>query len=308
MIHSIWHAVGVFWDHLADLGWGALGLGVVCHVLRLLCVSTAWRNIIQAAYPKVPVPRKAIMGAVFAGVGVSAIIPARGGDAARVFLAKRVVPHSTYVTITSTVVLLSLFDFVVAGSLVLWAAASGSLPGGGVLGPSFDFGWVIHNPITFLKVVALVLIILLVIVLWFAEQIGDFRRRIAQGFSILRDKQAYLRGVAAWQTADWLLRFAAIFFFLHAFGLPATLHNAVLVQVSAALASLLPISPSGIGTEQAFLVYLFRGHVPGAALVAFSVGMRLTLIAVNTALGFATLLVTLRTVRWREAHGAHSRN
>jgi uncharacterized protein (TIRG00374 family) len=104
----------------------------------------------------------------------------------------------------------------------------------------------------------------------------------------------------AWQTADWLLRFTAIFFFLHAFGLPATLHNAVLVQVSAALASLLPISPSGIGTEQAFLIYLFRGHVPGAALVAFSVGMRLTLITVNAALGFGTLLVTLRTVRWSE--------
>ena len=269
-------------------------------MLRLLCVSTAWRNIIQAAYPTAPVPRRSIVGAVFAGVGVGAIIPARGGDAVRVFLAKRSIPDSTYTTITSTLVLLSLFDFLVAGSLVLWAAASGSLPGGGVLGPSFDFSWVIHNPGTFLKAIGLVLVILVVVVLWFAEEMGDFRRRLAQGFSILRDKQGYLRGVAAWQTADWLLRFTAIFFFLHAFGLPATLHNAVLVQVSAALASLLPITPSGIGTEQAFLVYLFRGHVPGAALVAFSVGMRLTLIAVNTALGFATLLVTLRTVRWSD--------
>jgi len=273
-------------------------------VLRLLCVSTAWRNIIQAAYPKAPVPRRSIVGAVFAGVGVGAIIPARGGDAVRVFLAKRSVPDSTYTTITSTLVLLSLFDFLVAGSLVLWAAASGSLPGGGVLGPSFDFSWVIHNPGTFLKAIGLVLVILLVVVLWFAEQMGDFRRRLAQGFSILRDKQAYLSRVAVWQVGDWLLRFGAILLFLHAFGLPATLHNAVLVQVSAALASLLPISPSGIGTEQAFLVYLFRGHVAGAALVAFSVGMRITLMTVNAALGFATLLVTLRTVHWREPHGA----
>jgi uncharacterized membrane protein YbhN (UPF0104 family) len=274
------------------------------HVLRLLCVSTAWRNIIQAAYPKAPVPRRSIVGAVFAGVGVGAIIPARGGDAVRVFLAKRSVPDSTYTTITSTLVLLSLFDFLVAGSLVLWAAASGSLPGGGVLGPSFDFSWVIHNPGTFLKAIGLVIVILLVVVLWFAEQMGDFRRRLAQGFSILRDRQAYLSRVAVWQVGDWLLRFGAILLFLHAFGLPATLRNAVLVQVSAALASLLPISPSGIGTEQAFLVYLFRGHVAGAALVAFSVGMRITLMTVNAALGFATLLVTLRTVHWREPHGA----
>lgn len=244
------------------------------------------------------------MGAVFAGVGVNAIIPARSGDAVRVFLAKRSVPGSSYTTIASTVVLLSLFDFLVAGSLVVWAAASGYLPGSDVLGPSFDFGWVISNPGTFLKAIGLVLVILLVIVLWFAEQIGDFRRRIGQGFLILRDKRSYLGRVAVWQVADWFCRFAAVLLFLHAFGLPATVRNALLVQVSAALASLLPISPSGIGTEQAFLLYLFGGQVGGAALVAFSVGMRLTLIAVNAALGFGTLLVTLRTVRWREAHGA----
>lgn len=273
-------------------------------MLRLLCVSAAWRNIIQAAYPKVPVPRRSIMGAVFAGVGVNAIIPARGGDAVRVFLAKRSVPNSTYTTITSTLVLLSLFDFLVAGSLVLWAVANGYLGGGDVLGPSFDFGWAIRNPGTFVKVIGVVLLILLMVVLWFAEQIGDFRRRIGQGFSILRDRRAYLSRVAIWQVGDWLLRFAAVLFFLHAFGLPATLHNALLVQVSAALASLLPISPSGIGTEQAFLLYLFGGQVAGTALVAFSVGMRITLITVNAVLGFATLLVTLRTVHWRQAHGA----
>jgi uncharacterized membrane protein YbhN (UPF0104 family) len=242
---------------------------------------------------------------VFAGVGVNAIIPARSGDAVRVFLAKRSVPDSTYVTIAATLLALSVFDFLMASSLVIWAAASGYLPGQDVLGPSFDFGWVVRNPATFLKGIGIMLLILLVALLWFAEQIGDFRRRLAQGFSIFRDRQAYLRGVILWQVADWLLRFAAVLFFLHAFGLPGTVHNALLVQVSAALASLLPISPSGIGTEQAFLLYLFGGQVGGAALVTFSVGMRVTLIVVNTALGFATILITLRTLRWRTAHGAH---
>ena len=274
-------------------------------MLRLLCVSTAWRNIVQAAYPKTPVPRRSILGAVFAGVGVNAIIPARSGDAVRVFLAKRSVPDSTYVTVAATLLVLTLFDFLMASSLVIWAAASGYLPGQDVLGPSFDFGWVVRNPATFLKGIGVVLLILLVIILWFAEQIGDFRRRLAQGFSILKDRRAYLRGVILWQVADWLLRFAAVLFFLHAFGLPGTVHNALLVQVSAALASLLPISPSGIGTEQAFLLYLFGGQIGGAALVTFSVGMRVTLIVVNTALGFATILITLRTLRWRTAHGAH---
>ena len=84
-----------------------------------------------------------------------------------------------------------------------------------------------------------------------------------------------------------------------------TVQNALLVLVSAGLASLLPISPSGIGTEQAFLLYLLRDQASRAALLAFSVGMRITIILVNLVLGFTALFVTLRTVNWRE-HVAHS--
>ena len=301
---EVFHAIGVFFEQLADVKFTALALAIVAHLLKTMCTSRAWRNTIAASYPEEPVRWVSIYASYLAGVGVNAIIPARSGDAVRVFLAKRSVPDSTYVTVAATLLVLTLFDFLMASSLVIWAAASGYLPGQDVLGPSFDFGWVVRNPATFLKGIGVVLLILLVIILWFAEQIGDFRRRLAQGFSILKDRQAYLRGVILWQVADWLLRFAAVLFFLHAFGLPGTVHNALLVQVSAALASLLPISPSGIGTEQAFLLYLFGGQIGGAALVTFSVGMRVTLIAVNMALGFATILVTLRTLRWRTAHGA----
>jgi uncharacterized membrane protein YbhN (UPF0104 family) len=241
---------------------------------------------------------RSIVAAVFAGAGVNAIIPARSGDAVRVVLAKRSVKGSSYATIASTIVLLSLFDFVVATCLVAWAAITGQLPK--VLGPSFDFGWAFHNPGTLLKGVAIVLAVALVVLLWYAERIGDFRRRLTQGFAILKDRRAYFRKVAFWQGIDWCLRFVAILFFLRAFHLPSTFHNALLVQVSAGLASLLPISPSGIGTEQAFLLYLLRDQASRTALLAFSVGMRITIIVVNLVLGFTALFVTLRTVHWRE--------
>jgi len=297
LFDAIWNATHVFRDHLGDLGWASLAIAIGFHILRLCAVSRAWRNIIQAAYPNTQVPGRSILGAVFAGVGVNAIIPARSGDAVRVVLAKRRIEGSSYATIASTVILLSAFDFVMATSLVAWAAITGQLPD--VLGPSFDFGWAIQNPTTFLKIVGVVLVVLLIALLWFAEEIGDFRDRLTQGFAILRDRRAYLRRVALWQGMDWVLRFVAILFFLRAFGLPATVHNALLVQVSAGLASLLPISPSGIGTEQAFLLYLLRDQASRAALLAFSVGMRITLILVNLALGFGTLLIWFRSTDWR---------
>jgi uncharacterized membrane protein YbhN (UPF0104 family) len=283
----------------------ALLLGISFHVVRLLAVSRAWQNIIAAAYPGKEIRWRSIVAAVFAGVGVNAIVPARGGDVVRIFLAKRSIDDSSYATVTSTVLLLGVFDFVLAGSLVIWAGAAGLLPGLDKLGPSFDFGWAVDNPRGAVIGVLVVLAILLAVLLWFAEQIGDFKQRIAQGFAALRDFRFYLRRVALWQAVDWSCRLVAVLFFLSAFGLPATLHNALLVQVSAGLASLLPISPGGIGTEQAFLLYLFSGQVSNSALLAFSVGMRLTLMAVNAALGFAAIFLTLKTVDWR-AHVAQS--
>ena len=163
---------------------------------------------------------RSIVALVFAGVGVNAIIPARGGDAVRVVLAKRSVEGSSYATIASTLVLLSLFDFVVATCLVIWAAVTGQLPK--VLGPSFDFGWAFHNPGTFLKVIAVVLASRSSSCSGSRSRSADFRRRLAQGFAILKDRRAYFRRVAFWQGVDWTLRLVAVLFFLHAFGLPVT--------------------------------------------------------------------------------------
>ena len=65
------------------------------------------------------------------------------------------------------------------------------------------------------------------------------------------------------------------------------------------LAVLFPISPSGIGTEQALLLYIFSGTASKTTLLSFSVGMRVTLILFNALLGFTALFLMLRTLRWR---------
>ena len=86
-----------------------------------------------------------------------------------------------------------------------------------------------------------------------------------------------------------------------AFRIEQSLRNVLLVQAAQSLATLVPISPGGVGTEQAFLVYTLRGQASRSALLAFSVGMRLTLTAVNVVLGFTAILLTLRTLRFRRA-------
>ncbi len=107
------------------------------------------------------------------------------------------------------------------------------------------------------------------LVVWARYKIDDFGHRIGQAFAVMRPPRRWLRTVVPWQLADWALRIATIWFFLGAFGIDQSIRNALLVQVTLSLATLVPATPGGIGTEQAFLTVVLRGAAPvlGAARV-----------------------------------------
>lgn len=305
MIHSVLHAISVFFHHLAGVEWKWLAAGIACHLCKLLAVSRAWRNIVKAAYPERPVRWRQLFGAYVAGTGVNALIPARGGDVVRLFLAKRRIEGSTYTTLVSTSLLQTIFDMAVASCFIVWAITQHVLPGLNVLQspslPSLDYGWAFRHPTAGLVLVGLLLLSGTLLIAWIAERVEEFKAKVAQGFAAFGDRSYYLQHVASWQLADWSLRLATVFFFLKAFGLPATLHNALLVQVSQSLATIFPVSPAGIGTEQALLVYVFR-HVTSKSLaLSFSVGMRVTLIIVNAVVGFTAILLMTGTLHIRRA-------
>jgi uncharacterized membrane protein YbhN (UPF0104 family) len=303
VIHSVLHAIGVFLHHLAAVEWKWLALAVLCHLGKLIAVSRAWRNIVRAAYPDAAVRWPQMFGAYVAGTGVNALIPARGGDVVRLYLAKHRVEGSTYTTLVSTSLLQTLFDMTVAGCFVLWALTQHVLPGVNVLKspslPSLDYGWAFRHPTVGLILFGLLLLFGTALVAWIAEHVEKFRAKVAQGFAAFRDRSYYLRRVVAWQLVDWTLRLVAVFFFLRAFGIPATLHNALLVQVSQSLATILPVSPGGIGTEQALLVYIFRHVTSKSMALSFSVGMRVTLLVVNALVGFGAILLMTGTLHIR---------
>jgi uncharacterized membrane protein YbhN (UPF0104 family) len=305
VIHSVLHAIWVFFHHLATVEWKWLAIGILCHLCKLLAVSRAWRNIIQAAYPDQRVRWRQMLGSYVAGTGVNALIPARGGDVVRLFLAKRRVQGSTYTTLVSTSLLQTIFDMLVASCFILWAVTQHVLPGLDVLRspslPALDYGWAFHHPTAGLMLFGLLLLFGTALVAWVAERVEEFKSKVAQGFAAVRDRSYYLRRVVLWQVVDWSLRLATVFFFLRAFGIPATLRNALLVQVSQSLATIFPVSPAGIGTEQALLLYIFRNVTSKSMALSFSVGMRVTLIVVNAVVGFTAILLMTGTLRVRRA-------
>jgi glycosyltransferase 2 family protein len=303
VIHSVFHAIGVFFDHLTSVDFKWLAVGILCHLAKLLAVSRAWRNIVAAAYPDRVVRWRPMFGAYVAGTGVNALIPARGGDVVRLYLAKHRIEGSTYTTLVSTSLLQTLFDMAIAGCVIVWAITQHVLPGSKVLRspnlPALDWGWAFRHPTAGLILVGLLLLLGTALVAWIAERVDQFKAKVAQGFAAFRDRSYYLRSVVPWQLLDWSLRLATVFFFLRAFGIPATLHNALLVQVSQSLATIFPVSPAGIGTEQALLVYVFRNVTSKSVALSFSVGMRVTLILVNAIVGFTAILLMTGTLRVR---------
>lgn len=303
MLVRVLDGIDAFLDQLSSVEILPLALAIGCHLLKMACTSRAWRNVLAAAYPEERVPWRAIYPAYLAGVGINAIIPARAGDAVRIVLAHRAIPCSTYTTVVSSTLVLSFFDMFAATLFLVWALSLGRLPGLDVLArlESFDFAWILSRPMLLDLSLAAVLVVLGILAFWIAGHIANFRQRVAQAFAVLSPPTRYLRRVAPWQAADWTLRLATIWFLLDAFGIPQTLEHTGLVQVSQSLATLFPITPGGLGTEQAFLLYVLNGVAPASVLLAFSVGARLTLTITNVIAGFTAIALTLRTVRFRKA-------
>jgi uncharacterized membrane protein YbhN (UPF0104 family) len=300
-VHSLFNAIETFFETLTGISWLPLGLAVVCHLGRIAARSRAWRNVIAAAYPDTEVEWRHVLGGYAAGIGANAILPGRGGDLLRLYIVKHRVEGSTYPTLASTMLADTVFDFVVASILIMWALSSGILPGSDVLPvlPGSDWLWVFHNPQQALIIAGFFFAIGLVVVSLAYHRITGFWARVRQGLAILKTPRRYLREVALFDAIDWMLRIAAIFFFLRAFDLPATFFNALVYQVAGSLSTALPLTPAGIGTEQALLVYLFSDVATSSKILAFSVGVKLVTIAVNVTIGTIAVALMLGSVRWR---------
>lgn len=296
--------IDAFLDQLTSVDPLPVLFALLAQLAKLTCTSMAWRNVLAAAYPDEAVRRRSIVGAYLAGVGVNAIIPLRAGDAVRVLLAHRAVAGSTYTTIVSSTLVLSIFDIAAASTLLAWAAVTqDALPGLGDLPelPSFDFSWLLDHPLAADLLLSALIIAAVVVGIRIHGHVADFWERVKQAFAVVRRPALYLRTVAFWQAGDWVFRLVAIWFLLDAFDIPQSPENVLLVQVSASIATLLPLTPAGIGTEQAFLLYVFQGTVPSSQLLAFSVGLKFMTVGTNVVAGFTAIAITLRTLRYSKA-------
>ena len=267
-----------------------LATGLLFQGLSLGLRGLAWRNILQAAYPDRTVPVRGIIGAYVTGVAANGILPAKGGEIAKVALARTTIERSATPTIVASLGVLSLFDAIVGTGIVLILFASGTVPG---INPAH---LVAFDP----RIAAAVgvggaaLAIALIRFSGLHRRVRAMVGQVLSSLAILRTPARYLRTVAALQAAAWGCRLGVAATLLAAFGLPATVATAATVVVLGGLAGLVPGSPGGLGTQQLLLAYALGATAATASIVTFSVGMQLAIASFQVAIGLAALMLMLR--------------
>jgi uncharacterized membrane protein YbhN (UPF0104 family) len=296
-VGEFFHALKVFGDELASVAWGAIAIALGFHLVKLLLRAIAYRNILRASYPDENIRWAPVTGAYVAGVGVNSIVPGRGGDLVKLYVLRHRYPATNYATLGSTLLAETLLDFVLATLFFLWALSIGVLPS--IHTPSFDWRWLLEHS----KATAIIVAALTVFAIWLswkASRSESFRERLGRGIAILHDRRRYMREVASWQLLSWVCRIASLYWFLRAFHINATVHNALLAQVVDSLSTLLPFSPGGAGTKQGFLVAVLHGQASTARLLAFSIGMYVAVTIFNVVIGAIAIFLMLRTLRLGE--------
>ena len=298
--NRFWNAAEVFFESIAEIAWGYVAAALLLSLALQLARAHGWANALRAAYPRSRVSETGIAAAFLVGAGMNGILPARGGDALKIVLAKRSVERSSYPTIVSSFAVLSPFDMAIGVLVLLYAITQGLLPRAPRLPhlPAFEITfWAAHPEVLTLTltVIGIGIVVLIAIL---SRHVESFWQRVKQGLAIFREPTRYLREVAAWQAVGWLCRFASFWLFLEAFHVGGSFQNVLLVMSVQSITGALPFTPGGAGAQQALLVATLEGS-SRVVVLAYSVGQQLAVTAWSVILAFAALLYVFRIGNWR---------
>lgn len=294
-LEALSHHAEVLVGKLGEVSLIPLAVALVLHLAQLGVRARAWQNIVCAAYPTDQPRFRHALGAVLAGTGIGACVPARAGQLVRLGLMRSRVSTSSFPGLVSTLIAESVFDAaitVVIVMAVLIAAGPGPVGGASLTGPVGR-----HPVIAGLAVVALTLAACGIALKWRAR-IRSLLCDARIGLAVFAQPARYLRGVASWQALGCGLRVASTYWFLVAFRVPASLGTALLVIAVQVVAGAVPLTPGGAGSQQAILVAALSPATTSTAL-GFGIGTQMTTLLADLALGGVSLILMTGSLRWR---------
>src|SRR3954454_7561635 len=253
-------------ERFGGVSLGAFALAILCHVAKLCARARGWHNIVRAAYPEDSLRFRDAMGAFLVGVAIDAVVPARAGEIARVELVRRRLPDATFPGVASTLLAEYVLDLILTAVLVTLVMVFGP-------GPSVIFGQLDKHSLVAPVAIGCGVIAVALLLLKLGPGLRPLLREARRGLAVFGSGSHYLRSVVGWQILGWVLRVATVYWFLMAFGVHASLGAAALVVAVQLMASAVPLTPGGAGSQQAMLVVAMSGTA-AASVLAFGIGMQ----------------------------------
>lgn len=303
IVDATLHALTLIFNHTADVAVGWLAIGVVLHLVANAVRQRGWYTIIRAAYPEDDELRlRDVIRAYFAGAGLNAVIPARGGDVMKLYFVHRHLPGSRYSTLAATFGPETLFETLFGTGLVVWALTRGFLPVPTAPSelPTFDVSFVIRHPFITAGIVAGIVVAIALLVRWQRRHGKALLERLKRGFAIFSSPRHYLTGVVSWQALSRVIRLGSLAAFMAAFSLPVTLSTVVLVMAAQGGGRIIPVAPVSAGLRLAMLAYGFvevTGKVVDiASITAFTVGVSVVLLVIGVVISLVLIFLELGTL------------
>jgi hypothetical protein len=305
---GLWHAVGLVLDDAVSFNAWWMLLGIALHYSHQVVRIRGWWNILRASYPEAVTLRyRDVVAAYFAGSGLNAVVPARGGDVMKLYMVKRRIPHGRYSTLVASFLPEGLFETLCGIALLVWALAQGFIPvpTSRLELPTLDVSFVINHPI-----LSSIIVGGLAVGAWFAfrwlRRNGQlFLERLKRGLAIFEAPRDYLKGVVTWQAAGRVIRLGSLACFMAAFALPVTVASVILVMAAQGGGRIIPIAPASGGLRLAMLSYglpeVTGQPVDIANITAFSFVVGAVLLVVSLTISLVIISRVLGTLNPRHA-------
>jgi Lysylphosphatidylglycerol synthase TM region len=252
------HAIDLIASDAASLNPWWLIAGVALHLIHQAVRIRGWFNIVRAAYPAERRLRyRDVVAAYYAGSGLNAIVPARGGDVLKVHMVKRRLDGGNWSTLVATFVPETLFETLLGAALLVWMLARGflPLPTSRLELPTLDVSLILAHPVISTIVLVAGGAGLALLVRRLRRTAQSFLARLRRGLAILHSPRAFFEGVVTWQALGRLIRLASLACLMAAFALPVTLASVVLVMAAQGGGRIVPIAPASAGLRLAMLSY-----------------------------------------------------
>jgi hypothetical protein len=302
------HAASLILDNAVSVNPWWLVAGVLLHYGHQVVRIRGWWNILRASYPDADTLRyRDVVAAYFAGSGLNAVVPARGGDVMKLYMVKQKIPNGHYPTLVGTFVPEGLFETLCGIALLVWALARGFIPvpTSRLELPTLDASFIIAHPFISAAIAGALGTGLMFFVRWLRHGGQRFLERLKLGLAVLKTPAEYVEHVVSWQALGRLIRLGSLACFLAAFAIPVTLASVVLVMAAQGGGRIIPIAPVSSGLRLAMLSYglpeVTGQAVDIASITAFTVVVSSVLLVISLLISLVIIFRVLGTLNPRHA-------